>query len=68
MHVLVIGAAGMVGRKLLDRIASEPDALGREIDKLTLVDVVEPVAPPSLSHPFTSPERPTFRTPAWRNH
>ncbi|MBZ9656183.1 D-erythronate dehydrogenase [Phyllobacterium lublinensis] len=49
MHVLVIGAAGMVGRKLLDRIASEPGALGGDIDKLTLVDVVEPVAPPSLA-------------------
>ncbi len=49
MHVLVIGAAGMVGRKLLDRIAFEPGALGTEIDKLTLVDVVEPVAPPSLA-------------------
>jgi nucleoside-diphosphate-sugar epimerase len=45
MHVLVIGAAGMVGRKLLDKIATEPGALGSEIDRLTLVDVVEPVAP-----------------------
>ncbi len=26
MHVLVIGAAGMVGRKLLDKIAAEPGA------------------------------------------
>lgn len=45
MHVLVIGAAGMVGRKLLDKIAAEPGALGSDIDKLTLVDVFEPIAP-----------------------
>lgn len=45
MHVLVIGAAGMVGRKLLDRIAAEPGALGDDIDKLTLVDVFEPAVP-----------------------
>ena len=45
MHVLVIGAAGMVGRKLLDKIAAEPGSLGGDIDKLTLVDVIEPAAP-----------------------
>ncbi len=49
MHVLVIGAAGMVGRKLLDKIASEPGALGQDIDRLTLIDVIEPVAPASLA-------------------
>ncbi len=45
MHVLVIGAAGMVGRKLLDRIAAEPGSLGGDINRLTLVDVIEPAAP-----------------------
>ena len=49
MHVLVIGAAGMVGRKLLDRVASDPGALGKEIARLTLVDVVEPQAPAALA-------------------
>jgi D-erythronate 2-dehydrogenase len=49
MHVLVIGAAGMVGRKLLDKIAAEPGALGSDIDKLTLVDVFEPVAPATFA-------------------
>ncbi len=49
MHVLVIGAAGMVGRKLLDKIAAEPGALGSDIDKLTLVDVFEPVAPAAFA-------------------
>ena len=49
MHVLVIGAAGMVGRKLLDKIAAEPGLLGADIDKLTLVDVIEPAAPTAFS-------------------
>ncbi|MGH6861066.1 MAG: D-erythronate dehydrogenase [Phyllobacterium sp.] len=49
MHVLVIGAAGMVGRKLLDKIAAQPGALGADIDRLTLVDVVEPVAPAAFA-------------------
>ncbi|MEP7452903.1 D-erythronate dehydrogenase [Phyllobacterium sp. SB3] len=49
MHVLVIGSAGMVGRKLLDKIAANPGALGLDIDKLTLVDVFEPVAPPAFA-------------------
>lgn len=49
MHVLVIGAAGMVGRKLLDRIAAEEGILGGGIDTLTLVDVIEPVAPRALA-------------------
>jgi nucleoside-diphosphate-sugar epimerase len=49
MHVLIIGAAGMVGRKLLDRIAGEDGVLGGEVARLTLVDVVEPTAPGPLA-------------------
>ncbi|OHV79728.1 D-erythronate dehydrogenase [Ensifer sp. LCM 4579] len=49
MHVMIIGAAGMIGRKLVERLAAEPAALGHEITRLTLVDVVEPVAPSALS-------------------
>ncbi|MBO0346223.1 SDR family oxidoreductase [Roseibium sp. CAU 1637] len=49
MHVLVIGAAGMVGRKLVERLAAEPTALGFEISKLTLTDALEPPVPPSLA-------------------
>jgi nucleoside-diphosphate-sugar epimerase len=44
MHILIIGAAGMVGRKLTDRlVASGLD--GKAVEKLTLVDVVPPTAP-----------------------
>ncbi len=45
MHVLVIGAAGMVGRKLIDRLV-ETGRVGKgPVTALTLVDVVEPSAP-----------------------
>jgi nucleoside-diphosphate-sugar epimerase len=49
MHILVIGAAGMVGRKLIDRLAKDGRLGGREINKASLHDVVEPQAP---SAPF----------------
>jgi nucleoside-diphosphate-sugar epimerase len=49
MHVMVIGAAGMVGRKLTEKLASEEGALGYDISRLTLVDVIEPPAPQRLS-------------------
>jgi len=49
MHVLVIGAAGMVGRKLVDALAAQGEIGGAVVDQLTLVDVVEPTAPPSFA-------------------
>src|SRR5262245_34263800 len=49
MHVLVIGAAGMIGRKLVNRLALEDGVLGGEIRQLTLVDVVPPTAPQSVA-------------------
>ncbi|WP_270936652.1 D-erythronate dehydrogenase [Falsiroseomonas oryzae] len=45
MHVLVIGAAGMVGRKLVARIVAEGGIGGRKVDTLSLVDVVAPQMP-----------------------
>ncbi|MET1416079.1 D-erythronate dehydrogenase [Roseibium sp. HPY-6] len=48
MHILVTGAAGMVGRKLVERLASEPDLFRADVEKLTLADVVEPPVPTSL--------------------
>ncbi len=44
MRVLVIGAAGMVGRKLAERLAAG-SPLGQPVSHLTLVDVVAPEAP-----------------------
>ncbi|CAN7187607.1 SDR family oxidoreductase [Pararhizobium sp. LjRoot255] len=49
MHVMVIGAAGMVGRKLVEKFAAEEGALGYDISSLTLVDVIEPPVPQALS-------------------
>ncbi len=45
MHILVIGAAGMVGRKLTARLAKDGGIAGAPIDTLTLADVVAPAAP-----------------------
>lgn len=42
MHVLIIGAAGMVGRKLSAALAKSGQIAGRDIDRVTLADVVEP--------------------------
>ncbi len=45
MHVMIIGAAGMVGRKLTERLAADGRLGGRDIGRLTLVDVVAPAPP-----------------------
>ena len=49
MHILVTGAAGMLGRKLTDSFARSGGPGGRPIDALTLIDVVEPQAPAGLA-------------------
>ncbi len=48
MHVLIIGAAGMIGRKLTARLAAGA-TLGRDIDRLTLVDVMAPEVPAAFA-------------------
>jgi nucleoside-diphosphate-sugar epimerase len=45
MHVLILGAAGMIGRKLTERIVADGNVGGRGVDRLTLVDVVAPAGP-----------------------
>ena len=45
MHVLVIGAAGMVGRKLVAALLAGEGIGGRPVTGLTLADVVAPQAP-----------------------
>jgi len=42
MHILIIGAAGMVGRKLSAALAAAGQVGGRQITRLTLADVVAP--------------------------
>ena len=45
MHILVVGAAGMLGRKLTRELVRNATLGGRRIEKLTLVDVVAPDRP-----------------------
>ena len=45
MHILVIGAAGMIGRKLAERLLREKKLGGKAISKLSLQDVVPPLEP-----------------------
>jgi D-erythronate 2-dehydrogenase len=52
-HVLVIGAAGMIGRKLVDQMVSDGRVGGKEISRMTLADVVEPTAPAGVAMPVS---------------
>src|SRR5438309_162018 len=45
MHILILGAAGMVGRKLIDRLVRDGGLNGGPIERLTLADVVKPEKP-----------------------
>ena len=47
MKVLVIGAAGMIGRKLMERLAREGELGGRKIASAHGVDVVAPAPAPA---------------------
>jgi len=49
MHILITGAAGMIGRKLTERLVIDRALNGQSIDKLTLIDIVTPVRPASFS-------------------
>ncbi len=45
MHIAIIGAAGMIGRKLTARLVSDGRLAGQAIIRLPLVDVLEPAYP-----------------------
>ncbi|PZM14165.1 D-erythronate dehydrogenase [Rhizobium tubonense] len=45
MHIAIIGAAGMVGRKLTARLVAEGLSGKGDVTRLTLVDVIEPAKP-----------------------
>ena len=50
MHILILGAAGMIGRKLTERL-SRDGRLGKgEIARMTLHDVVTPQAGSAAYH------------------
>ena len=49
MHILILGAAGMIGQKLLQRLAKTPGLFGFDVSELTLADAVPPVVPEGLA-------------------
>jgi nucleoside-diphosphate-sugar epimerase len=49
MHILITGAAGMIGRKLVARLVAAGALNGKPIDKLTLIDVSTPQKPQGFS-------------------
>jgi D-erythronate 2-dehydrogenase len=51
LHVLILGAAGMVGRKLTDRLLRDGRLGNREISGMTLQDVVAPEKPAKAPMP-----------------
>lgn len=54
MRVLILGAAGMIGRKLAARIAADGVLAGRPVAALRLVDVGVPPVPPGLEGRITA--------------
>jgi nucleoside-diphosphate-sugar epimerase len=51
MKVLIIGGAGMIGRKLAERLARDGELGGKAITSLALHDVVEGAAPAGATMP-----------------
>jgi nucleoside-diphosphate-sugar epimerase len=51
MHILILGGAGMVGRKFIERLAHTGELGGKAVDKITAQDVVAAAAPAAC--PFT---------------
>jgi nucleoside-diphosphate-sugar epimerase len=51
LHILILGAAGMVGRKLAERLAKDGKLGKSEISKMTLQDVVAPAKPAGAAMP-----------------
>jgi nucleoside-diphosphate-sugar epimerase len=51
LHILILGAAGMVGRKLTERLLRDGRLGSHDITRLTLQDVVAPAKPGNTSIP-----------------
>ena len=49
MHIMILGAAGMVGRKLTQHLATAGHLGGSELTALSLVDAIEPEKPAHFS-------------------
>jgi len=49
MHILITGAAGMIGRKLTERLVIDRALGDQPVEKLTLIDIVAPARPAGFS-------------------
>lgn len=49
MHIMIIGGAGMLGRKAAERLATEGHLGGVPVEAMTLVDVFDPLPPAGFS-------------------
>jgi len=49
MHILITGAAGMIGRKLTAHLVNDGALNGKPLEKLTLIDVSAPPKPEKFS-------------------
>src|SRR5262245_31572468 len=54
MHILILGAAGMIGRKLTEQLVADPSLGHRTIERLTLVDIVTPQVPARSPFPIAA--------------
>jgi nucleoside-diphosphate-sugar epimerase len=54
VRVLIVGAAGMLGRKLAERLVRDGAVAGGHISHMSLVDVVEPARPGGAAFPVES--------------
>jgi D-erythronate 2-dehydrogenase len=54
MHVLILGAAGMIGRKLTDRLVADASLGHRAIERMTLIDIVAPQVPAHAPFPVAA--------------
>lgn len=52
MHILVLGGAGMVGRKFIERLARDGQLGGKPVTKITAQDVVAATAPAGAPFAF----------------
>jgi nucleoside-diphosphate-sugar epimerase len=53
LHILILGAAGMVGRKLTEKLLSDGHLGGKDITRMTLQDVVAPAKPANAALPIS---------------
>lgn len=52
MHILVLGGAGMVGRKFIERLARDGNLGGKSVTRVTAQDVVVASPPPAAPFDF----------------